>query len=176
MKKTARSFTIIATAILFFTSSDATYAAICDTDGTQVVLDKSPSIEELAKLGLVPVGSKAGDVGKIRFEHKDGKALQVTNTGTNCMVSLQATIDGALTKKSNATDKTVSKFQKQIVALDAIASPADVNAIVDAGESDLGIPASPAAAIMGLDPSKATKPASPKELAAALVHGRGTDG
>jgi hypothetical protein len=48
--------------------------------------------------------------------------------------------------------------------------------LITDGQEDLGVPSSPALSLLGVDPSKAINPRSPKDLAAALVQGRGADG
>ncbi len=48
--------------------------------------------------------------------------------------------------------------------------------IIKAGREDLGVPSSPAMTLIGVDPSKAGVARTPKDIAAALVQGRGADG
>jgi hypothetical protein len=52
----------------------------------------------------------------------------------------------------------------------------EANKLLDKADDDFGVPAAPALTLLGLTGSQASHPASPKDVAAALVNGRGADG
>ncbi len=176
----------LAISALFHASTAA--ALTCTSEGREVLLDTLPTDAIITALNLRPAKAKAGDEGKFRLQQKDGKTLFValTEDGKKCAIILAAATgastvpistaasergDAHITTVAKEAIKAVSEEEKTAKKVDAL-----IDKLIANGQEDLGVPSSPAISLLGVDASKATHPKTPKELAAALVQGRGADG
>jgi hypothetical protein len=167
------------------------YASVtCQPQGSEILLGQLPTDEITKILDLRPAKSRPGDEGKFRLVQKEGRALQVTTDGTSiCAISFAPeTNDGNKNRSitansgSRASDPAFEAAVNKVIAQNKATREADTK--IDAkiakmileGREDLGVPASPALHLIGVEASKATHPKTPKDLAAALVQGRGDDG
>ncbi|MBL8522719.1 MAG: hypothetical protein JNN20_03420 [Betaproteobacteria bacterium] len=122
-------------------------------------------------------GKRAADTTIVVAGHAISDKERDANGNSNSRESSAAEVDA---KKKAAAAKVVADEKLAAdakVASDAKAAlDAQIKKMVADGEADTGVPSSPAASILGLDPNKASTPRTPKDLAAAVINGRGSDG
>jgi hypothetical protein len=173
------STTAIALAINVTLSSSVLAAVTCEPQGSEVLVSELPSLAVRTALDLTHAKAKPGDEGSYRLAQRDGKALLATTDGRSfCSITLKVSgtepnaIDDnrVATAVKKAMEKIATETKKKKADEDLFAN------LIAAGTQDLGVPSSPALSLLGVDASKATSPKTPKDLAAAIVQGRGADG
>lgn len=124
----------------------------CESDGKEAITSVPIAPEEMTTRQLVQALAKAGDVGLVRYQHKNGQVLIAASDGTNCDIKAKP-VDGPKAAKTPADDDKNKEFKVNFV-----------------------VPASPAFDLLGLNPSAVSSPSSLRDLAVALVDGRDKDG
>jgi hypothetical protein len=181
---------LIVAAINIAICGSAHAAITCTPQGSEILLGQLPTDEITKILDLRPAKSRPGDEGKFRLVQKEGRALQVTTDGISlCAISFAPETNVANKNRSittnsgsRASDPAFEAAVNKVIAQNEAMRGADTK--IDAkiakmileGREDLGVPASPALHLIGVEASKATHPKTPKDLAAMLVQGRGDDG
>lgn len=178
------------TALLGATAFSAQANAVCVAQGNEVLLSKLPATATRTALGLEPAAAKTGDEGKYRLRQVDGDALVVTTDGAGyCEVMrkpkandssnaeaprLAGTAKASDVAPAPATQDPVTKILAE--KLDKALPPATVTQLISEGQAQTGVPGSPAASLLDIEPARVGSPRTPKELSAALLNGRGADG
>lgn len=176
----AKSFAVLI-AMACFASNAA--AMICEAQGSEVIVDIEPADEVMKSAGLQIAKAKAGDAGTFRFKQKDNRTLTAAlNSDKKCVISIGFQATKAIGNIDAATIDEIKKSiiadlkEKKVAEEAKTENDAKLKKLIVDGREDLGVPSSPALSLIGIDPSKATLPKTPKDISAALASGRGADG
>lgn len=163
--------TVMAVAINTLVSAAAMAGITCKSEGDEVLLDSLPTDIVIAELGLRPAKAKMGDEGKFRLAQKDSKTLFVSliEDGKKCGIVLGTPTVPTPVAAVPAAAATTPAPTKPTSILDE-------KSILASYSENLGVPASPAFTLIGVNPIQAALPRAPRDFAAQLVQGRGADG